>query len=69
MSCDRRHNQLVNFLSNELAISDDAIAVALKQCNDDTDPLPLILWQYGLLSLDQLNHTFDWLSDQIRLFH
>ncbi len=69
MSHDRKHNQLLNFLSNELSVSEAAIAVALKQCNNDTDPLPLILWQYGLLSLDQLNHTFDWLSDQIRLFH
>ena len=64
-----RFPQLLHFLTDELAISDAAIAVALKQCTSDIDPLPLILWQYGLLSLDQLNRTFDWLSQQNHIIH
>jgi hypothetical protein len=66
MKPDRRDNPLVRFLTHELAISDAAIAIALKQCTNDTDPLPMILWQYGLLTLEQLNRTFDWLSNQNR---
>lgn len=65
MSPDRR--LLLDFLQDELALSDAAIAVALKQCAHDTDPLPMILWQYGLLSLEQLSCTFDWLSSQTQV--
>jgi hypothetical protein len=55
---------LVEFLRNELAVTEAAIAVALKHQEYETDPLPMILWQYGLVSLEQLGRIFDWLSDQ-----
>jgi hypothetical protein len=25
--------------------------------------LPMVLWQYGLVTLDQLDKIFDWLSE------
>ncbi len=59
-----RRNALINFLQRELAISDAAIAVALKHPEQDSEHLPMILWQYGLVSLEQLNCIFDWLGEQ-----
>lgn len=65
MSPDRlRQNQLIYFLQHELAIPDEAIAVALKHPEQGVAPLHMILWQYGLLSVEQLEDTFDWLGDQ-----
>ncbi|MBD2459892.1 DUF2949 domain-containing protein [Oscillatoria sp. FACHB-1407] len=61
MSCRRQNSQLLQFLKTELAISDEAIAMALKHPEHPEAPLHMILWGYGLLSSEQLSQIFDWL--------
>ena len=56
------NTQFIDFLRGELALPPSAIAVACRQGGDDETRLPMILWQYGLVTLDQLNRIFDWLS-------
>ncbi len=55
----------LNFLQNELALSTQDISVALRKRELENDPLPMLLWQYGLVSLEQLEQILDWLEDQI----
>jgi hypothetical protein len=64
---ERSHAQthLIDFLRDELALEEVVIAIALKHENNDTDPLHMILWHYGLISIEQLNQIFDWLIGQI----
>ncbi len=57
-------SQLVNYLRGELAISNSAIAVALRHADNDAGQLPVVLWQYGLVTLEQLDLIFDWLQAQ-----
>jgi hypothetical protein len=57
--------ELLNFLHNELELSRADIAVALKHRELDNGPLPMLLWQYGLVDLEQLEKIFDWLDEQI----
>ncbi|NEP88229.1 MULTISPECIES: DUF2949 domain-containing protein [Okeania] len=54
--------QLIKFLKWELSISDSAIAIALRHEEEDPNQLPMILWQYGLVTLKQLDQIFDWLQ-------
>ncbi|WP_445247725.1 DUF2949 domain-containing protein [Microcoleus sp. OTE_8_concoct_300] len=54
--------QLLDYLRGELAISNSAIAVALRHSEQDASQLPMVLWQYGLVTLEQLNLIFDWLD-------
>jgi hypothetical protein len=54
--------QLLDYLRGELAISNSAIAVALRHGEQDTSQLPMVLWQYGLVTLEELNLIFDWLD-------
>lgn len=54
--------QLVQFLRFELAIPASSIAMALRHPEEDYGQLPMILWQYGLISLEQLDRVFDWLE-------
>jgi Protein of unknown function (DUF2949) len=53
--------ELISFLRNELSVSDAAIALALRKGEQEVF-LPMVLWQYGLISLSQLNRVFDWLE-------
>jgi len=54
--------QLIKFLKWELSISDSAIATALRHQEEDSNQLPMVLWQYGLVTLKQLDQIFDWLQ-------
>lgn len=54
--------QLIHFLQHDLSISPEAIAVARHEEAHLPHLLPMILWQYGLVSLEQLEQIFDWLD-------
>lgn len=64
MNCPYTDTQFIDFLRDELALSTSAIDVGLRQRQLDNGPLPMILWQYGLVSIEQLARIFDWLEDQ-----
>lgn len=53
-------NRLLKFLKDELLLPSDSIALGLRHLKQDQGPLPIILWQYGLISLEQLSKIFDW---------
>lgn len=56
------HSRLVHFLQEELAVSAASIAIGLRYLEQDPGPLPIILWKYGLITLEQLNRVYDWLE-------
>lgn len=66
----RTYALLIRFLQEDLAISPASIEVAERvggkgeQRSQYHDPnsLTMLLWQYGLVSLEQLDKIFDWLA-------
>ncbi|MGK7891555.1 MAG: DUF2949 domain-containing protein [Leptolyngbyaceae cyanobacterium] len=54
--------KFVSFLQDELSIAPSSIGIALRHSQQDPGPLPMILWQYGLITLEQLDRIFDWLE-------
>ncbi|WP_299407132.1 DUF2949 domain-containing protein [Acaryochloris sp. IP29b_bin.148] len=56
----QRSQKLIEFLTQDLGISTASIDIALKSCHQQQGPLPVILWQYGLITLEQLNEVFHW---------
>lgn len=54
--------KLIQFLQEELSLSDSSIAIAQRHSEHDPGPLPMILWQYGLVTLEQLDRIYDWLE-------
>lgn len=53
---------LIRFLQEELLIPQESIEMALRQKEMFPDLLPMVLWQYGLITLEQLEQIFDWLE-------
>lgn len=58
-------HRFIRFLQDELLLSSSSIAVALKHRDRDPGPLAMILWQYGLVTLEQLDRIFDWLEESV----
>ena len=56
------YSRLIHFLQEDLSISAASLAVALRHREQDPGPLPMILWQYGLITLEQLEKIYDWLE-------
>ncbi|HIK55957.1 MAG TPA: DUF2949 domain-containing protein [Synechococcales cyanobacterium M55_K2018_004] len=54
--------RLIRYLREELQVPAEAIAVALRHSESASNVLPMVLWQYGLITIDQLNRIFDWME-------
>jgi hypothetical protein len=54
--------QFLNFLQEELSLNRDSIAIAEKTVEDNSGLLPIVLWQYGLVTLEELDQIYDWLE-------
>ena len=54
--------KLVQFLKDELAVPEASIEIALRHQNPTPNQLPIILWQYGLITLEDLDRIFDWME-------
>lgn len=54
--------RLISFLRFELKVSAEAIYLARKTQDLEPNTLPIVLWQYGLLNIEQLDKVFDWLE-------
>jgi hypothetical protein len=57
-----KETQLIDFLQTELSIPQDSIAIAQRTMEQNLGPLPMVLWQYGLITLKQLDRLYDWLE-------
>ncbi|NCJ06110.1 DUF2949 domain-containing protein [Synechococcales cyanobacterium C] len=53
---------LIEFLQTDLGLSAEVIAIATRKQETLISQIHITLWQYGLISLQQLNRIFDWLE-------
>ncbi|MGK7875218.1 MAG: DUF2949 domain-containing protein [Xenococcaceae cyanobacterium] len=56
------YSRFLQFLQEELALSNDSIAIAQRSVEQNAGPLPMILWQYGLVTIEELDRIYDWLE-------
>ena len=56
--------ELIDFLQQRLGLSGSALTLGLRQAELEQAPLPIVLWSFGLLSVDQLQQVFDWQDAQ-----
>ena len=54
--------KLIQFLQLQLNIPLEQIELAMRQVRQSPYQLPMVLWQYGLVDLWQLEQIFDWLE-------
>jgi hypothetical protein len=55
---------LLEFLQRRLGLSPSALELGQRQSELEQAPLPIVLWSFGLLSLQQLEDVFDWQNNQ-----
>ena len=55
---------LLQFLQRRLGLSPSALELGQRQAELEQAPLPIVLWSFGLLNLQQLEEVFDWQNSQ-----
>jgi Protein of unknown function (DUF2949) len=53
---------LLRYLRQQLGLSENALELGIKQAQLEQAPLAVVLWRYGLISLEQFNQLLDWLD-------
>ncbi|WP_017314883.1 DUF2949 domain-containing protein [Mastigocladopsis repens] len=64
MANEHKDINFIVFLQNEMSLSKRDIAVALRKHELENGPLAMLLWQYGLVDIEQLGRILDWLENQ-----
>jgi len=67
LSSHRQHAPsaaLLDFLQRRMGLSSNALTLGLRQAELEQAPLPVVLWSFGLLNLDQLQQVLDWQDAQ-----
>ena len=54
--------KLIRFLQEELTLPTESIEFVLRQEESMPNLLPMVLWQYGLVTLEQLDQILSWLE-------
>lgn len=55
---------LITFLRHQIGLNDRSLELGLRQSQLEQAPLPVVLWRFGLISLDQYAQVLDWLDRQ-----
>lgn len=54
--------ELIRFLQEELALPDASIEMAVRHSEQEQGPIPMVLWRYGLVNLQELEQIYDWME-------
>ena len=54
----------MRYLRQDLGLSENALNLGLKQAQLEQAPLPVVLWRFGLISLEQLDQVLAWQDSQ-----
>ena len=56
-------DELCDFIIDNLGISQSALDLGIRRSFLENSPLPIVMWSYGLLNLNQLNLILLWQKD------
>lgn len=55
--------KLENYLKQKIGLSEKALDLGIRQAKLEQAPLPIVLWSFGLLTLNQYQQVLNWQTD------
>ena len=55
---------LLRLLRHQFGLSESALALGLRQAQQEQAPLPVVLWRFGLISLEQFDDLLSWQAQE-----
>lgn len=58
---DNKTKEMLFFLLDEIGLEQSAIELGIKLSIKNNTPLPILLWNYGLLTFEELDNLYSFL--------
>ena len=59
------YKEMIIYLLNEIGLKESSIELGLKLSKKNKTPLPILLWSYGMLTIDELDKLYSFLFQKI----
>jgi len=56
---------LIIYLANEIGLDESSIELGLKLSLKNNAPLPILLWSYGMLTIEELDELYSFLFQKM----
>ena len=56
---------MIIYLLNEAGLDDSSIALGIKLSIKNNTPLPILLWSYGMLTIEELDKLYSYLFQKM----
>ena len=57
---DYSYNNIISFLIDEIGLEESSIRLALELAIKNNTPLPILLWNYGILTFEELDKLYSY---------
>ena len=55
------NKEIISFLVDEIGLKESSIELGIKLSLNNNSPLPILLWSYGLLTIEELDELYRFL--------
>ncbi len=59
------YKEMIIYLFNEIGLDESSIELGLKLSIKNNTPLPISLWRYGMLTIDELDKLYTFLFQKM----
>ena len=59
------NRKIISFLLDEIGLEESSIELGLKLSIKNNTPLPILLWSYGILTIEELDELYTFLFQKI----
>lgn len=59
------YKEMIIYLFNEVGLEESSIELALKLSIKNKTPLPILLWSYGMLTIEELDKLYSFLFQKM----
>ena len=57
--------EMIFYLFNELGLEESSIVLGIKLSIKNNTPLPILLWSYGMLTIEELDKLYSFLFQKM----
>ena len=59
------YKELIIYLFNEVGLDESSIELGIKLSIKNNTPLPILLWSYGMLTIEELDKLYSFLFQKM----
>ena len=59
------NRKIISFLVNEIGLEESSVELGINLSTKNNTPLPILLWSYGILTIEELDDLYTFLFKRI----